>query len=104
MEPQRRMSGGLQDRTLDKIPFGQRARDRLRHAQQTSCPLGRGPALGLIAWAIVGGRCRLGVRFVEEAAGFVSDIAGGSDMLDKGEILAGGETIQRALGDLLRKA
>ena len=41
---------------------------------------------------------------MREAGGFVSDISGGADMMDKGEVLAGGETIQRALGDLLRKA
>ncbi|HRY04249.1 MAG TPA: inositol monophosphatase family protein, partial [Beijerinckiaceae bacterium] len=45
-----------------------------------------------------------GIVLVREAGGFVSDLSGGQDMLSNGEILAGGETIQRALGDLLRKA
>ena len=45
-----------------------------------------------------------GIVLVREAGGFVSDLSGDQDMLAKGEILAGGETIQRALGDLLRKA
>ncbi|MFV0279335.1 MAG: inositol monophosphatase family protein [Rhodoblastus sp.] len=53
---------------------------------------------GLQSWDIAAG-----VVLVREAGGFVSDLAGGADMLAKGEILAGGETIHRALGDLLRK-
>lgn len=54
---------------------------------------------GLQPWDIAAG-----IVLVREAGGFVSDISGGADMMDKGEVLAGGETIQRALGDLLRKA
>ena len=54
---------------------------------------------GLQPWDIAAG-----IVLVREAGGFVSDMSGGSDMMDKGEVLAGGEAIQRALGDLLRKA
>ncbi len=45
-----------------------------------------------------------GVVLVREAGGFVTDMDGGSDMLAKGSILAGNETIMRSLGDLLRAA
>ena len=45
-----------------------------------------------------------GVVLVREAGGFVSDLAGGGDMLARGAILAGNEYIHRALGETLKKA
>lgn len=54
---------------------------------------------GVNSWDIAAG-----VVLVREAGGFVSDFSGGSDMLSKGEIVAGNETIQRLLLDLMRKA
>jgi myo-inositol-1(or 4)-monophosphatase len=44
-----------------------------------------------------------GIVLIREAGGFVSDLDGGADMMDKGSILAGNEYIQRGLGDILRK-
>lgn len=54
---------------------------------------------GINAWDVAAG-----VVLVREAGGFVSDFSGGQDMLTKGEVCAGNETIQRQLLDLMRKA
>lgn len=45
-----------------------------------------------------------GIVLVREAGGFVSDLSGGAEMLPKGEICVGNETIHRQLLDLTRKA
>jgi len=45
-----------------------------------------------------------GIILVREAGGFVSDLDGGDDMLDKGHVLAGNESLQRDLLRLLKKA
>jgi len=45
-----------------------------------------------------------GIVLVREAGGFVTDLAGGSDMMDKSDILAGNEQMVRGLTDLLRPA
>ncbi|NUS19996.1 MAG: inositol monophosphatase [Mesorhizobium sp.] len=47
---------------------------------------------GLSSWDIAAG-----TLLVREAGGFVSDMSGGQDMLDNGEVVAGNEIIQRAL-------
>jgi myo-inositol-1(or 4)-monophosphatase len=38
-----------------------------------------------------------GILLVREAGGFVSDLSGGTDMFDRGDIIAGNEAIQKAL-------
>lgn len=45
-----------------------------------------------------------GIVLVREAGGFVSDLHGGADMLERGDILAGNEAMVRGLSDLLRAA
>jgi myo-inositol-1(or 4)-monophosphatase len=45
-----------------------------------------------------------GILIVREAGGFVSDLDGGSDMLAKGSICVGNETIQSQLLAALRAA
>ena len=54
---------------------------------------------GINSWDVAAG-----IVLVREAGGFVSDLSGGADMLAKGEICAGNETIHRQLLDLMRKA
>jgi len=54
---------------------------------------------GVNSWDIAAG-----IMLVREAGGFVSDLAGGSQMLVKGEVCVGNETIQRQLLDVVRKA
>jgi myo-inositol-1(or 4)-monophosphatase len=44
-----------------------------------------------------------GILMIREAGGFVSDGAGGTDMLDTGSVVAGNETIQKALLQTIRK-
>jgi myo-inositol-1(or 4)-monophosphatase len=51
----------------------------------------------LQAWDIAAG-----IIMIKEAGGFVTDADGGSEMLAKGSICAGNETIQRALLHLIR--
>ncbi|TGT78620.1 inositol monophosphatase [bacterium M00.F.Ca.ET.159.01.1.1] len=53
---------------------------------------------GLSSWDIAAG-----TLLVREAGGFVSDMSGGQDMLDKGEVCAGNEIIQRALLKTVKK-
>ncbi len=45
-----------------------------------------------------------GVLLVREAGGFVSDLDGGEGMLTKGHIVAGNETMHRALLTLIKQA
>ena len=45
-----------------------------------------------------------GIVLVREAGGYVTDLSGGSDMLERGAVLAGNETMVRGLGDLLKSA
>ena len=45
-----------------------------------------------------------GIVLVREAGGFVSDADGGNDMLDKGSVCAGNETMQRQLVALINRA
>jgi len=45
-----------------------------------------------------------GLILVREAGGYVSDVDGGADMLTKGSVLCGNETIQRELLKILRRA
>ncbi|TPJ23524.1 inositol monophosphatase family protein [Mesorhizobium sp. B2-8-3] len=53
---------------------------------------------GLSSWDIAAG-----ILLVREAGGFVSDMVGGQDMLDSGEVVAGNEVIQRALLKTVKK-
>lgn len=53
----------------------------------------------LAAWDMAAG-----VLMIREAGGYVSDIGGRDDMLTRGHIVAGNETIQRALLDLIKNA
>ncbi|SFO46781.1 myo-inositol-1(or 4)-monophosphatase [Mesorhizobium sp. NFR06] len=53
---------------------------------------------GLSSWDIAAG-----LLLVREAGGFVSDMDGGQDMLDSGEVVAGNELIQRALLKAVKK-
>ncbi|RUV26742.1 MULTISPECIES: inositol monophosphatase family protein [unclassified Mesorhizobium] len=53
---------------------------------------------GLSAWDIAAG-----ILLIREAGGFISDFAGGQNMLDGGSIVAGNEIIQRALLKVVRK-
>ncbi|MFA6156728.1 inositol monophosphatase family protein [Mesorhizobium sp.] len=53
---------------------------------------------GLSAWDIAAG-----LLMIREAGGFVSDMDGGQDMLDKGSAVAGNEVIQRALLKAVKK-
>jgi myo-inositol-1(or 4)-monophosphatase len=45
-----------------------------------------------------------GIVLVREAGGFVSDLAGGGDMLGKGEVAAGNETIHRDMLKVIAQA
>ncbi|QIA21376.1 inositol monophosphatase family protein [Mesorhizobium sp. AA22] len=53
---------------------------------------------GLSAWDVAAG-----ILLIREAGGFISDFAGGQNMLDGGSIVAGNEVIQRALLKTVRK-
>ncbi|MBZ9675573.1 inositol monophosphatase family protein [Mesorhizobium sp. ES1-1] len=53
---------------------------------------------GLSAWDLAAG-----LLMIREAGGFVSDMDGGQDMLDKGSAVAGNEIIQRALLKAVKK-
>jgi myo-inositol-1(or 4)-monophosphatase len=53
---------------------------------------------GLSSWDIAAG-----MLLVREAGGFVSDMSGGQEMLDNGEVVAGNELIQRALLKTVKK-
>ena len=53
----------------------------------------------LSAWDVAAG-----ILMVREAGGFVTDLSGGSAMLENGEICAGNETVQRALLGLVNGA
>ncbi|MCF1466387.1 inositol monophosphatase [Agrobacterium vitis] len=53
---------------------------------------------GLHAWDIAAG-----LLLIREAGGFVSDMAGGTDSLDRGDIVAGNEYIQKALLDVVKR-
>ncbi|AZN96719.1 inositol monophosphatase [Mesorhizobium sp. M9A.F.Ca.ET.002.03.1.2] len=53
---------------------------------------------GLSAWDIAAG-----ILLIREAGGFVSDFAGGQNMLDGGSVVAGNEIIQRALLKTVKK-
>ena len=54
---------------------------------------------GLSAWDIAAG-----LLLVREAGGFVSDLAGGANMLDTGEIIAGNDKLHAELRRVLREA
>ena len=45
-----------------------------------------------------------GIVLVREAGGFVSDLAGGEDMMASGDIVAGNEAIQRSILSTLKTA
>ncbi|MVA27800.1 inositol monophosphatase family protein [Agrobacterium vitis] len=53
---------------------------------------------GLHAWDIAAG-----LLLIREAGGFVSDMAGGTDSLDRGDIVAGNEYIQKALLEVVKR-
>jgi myo-inositol-1(or 4)-monophosphatase len=53
---------------------------------------------GLAAWDIAAG-----MLLIREAGGFLSDTDGGQDMLESGSLIAGNETIQRALAKTLKR-
>ncbi|KAA3517585.1 inositol monophosphatase family protein [Agrobacterium vitis] len=53
---------------------------------------------GLHAWDIAAG-----LLLIREAGGFVSDMSGGTDSLDRGDIVAGNEYIQKALLDVVKR-
>ncbi|GLS39674.1 inositol monophosphatase [Mesorhizobium tianshanense] len=53
---------------------------------------------GLSAWDIAAG-----ILVIREAGGFVSDFAGGQNMLEGGSVVAGNEIIQRALLKTVKK-
>ncbi|MCM2290875.1 inositol monophosphatase [Allorhizobium sp. BGMRC 0089] len=53
---------------------------------------------GLNAWDIAAG-----ILLIREAGGFVSDRSGGADALDKGEVVAGNEYIQKALLEVVNR-
>ena len=44
-----------------------------------------------------------GILLIREAGGFVSDKAGGQDMFETGDVVAGNEAIHRALLKTLKK-
>jgi myo-inositol-1(or 4)-monophosphatase len=54
---------------------------------------------GIKTWDIAAG-----VVLMREAGGFVTDLEGGGEMLSRGEICAGNETLHRLLLDTIRKA
>ncbi|MCV3207934.1 inositol monophosphatase [Mesorhizobium sp. YC-39] len=54
--------------------------------------------VGLSAWDIAAG-----LLLIREAGGFVSDFAGGQEMLEGGSVVAGNEIIQRALLKTVKK-
>jgi myo-inositol-1(or 4)-monophosphatase len=53
---------------------------------------------GLAAWDIAAG-----MLLIREAGGFLSDAAGGQNMLESGSLITGNETIQRALAKTLKR-
>ena len=53
---------------------------------------------GLSPWDMAAG-----ILMIREAGGFVSDAEGGTDMLEKGSIVAGNEVIQKTLLQTIRK-
>ena len=53
---------------------------------------------GLSAWDIAAG-----ILLIREAGGFLSDADGGQNMLESGSLIAGNETIQRALVKTLKR-
>jgi myo-inositol-1(or 4)-monophosphatase len=53
---------------------------------------------GLSPWDMAAG-----ILMIREAGGFVSDAEGGTDMLEKGSIVAGNEIIQKTLLQTIRK-
>lgn len=53
---------------------------------------------GLSAWDVAAG-----ILLIREAGGFVSDFAGGQDVLNAGSLVAGNELIQRALLKTIKK-
>jgi myo-inositol-1(or 4)-monophosphatase len=53
----------------------------------------------LAAWDLAAG-----VILVREAGGYVTDLDGGEDVLDKGDVIAGNETLHRMLLSVLSKA
>lgn len=53
---------------------------------------------GLSPWDMAAG-----ILMIREAGGFVSDVEGGTDMLEKGSIVAGNEIIQKTLLQTIRK-
>ncbi|MCF1433807.1 inositol monophosphatase family protein [Agrobacterium vitis] len=53
---------------------------------------------GLHAWDIAAG-----LLLIREAGGFVSDMSGGTDSLDRGDIVAGNEYIQKALLEVVKR-
>ncbi|UVC16700.1 inositol monophosphatase family protein [Mesorhizobium onobrychidis] len=53
---------------------------------------------GLSAWDVAAG-----ILLIREAGGFISDYAGGQNMLDGGSVVAGNEIIQRALLKTVKK-
>ena len=53
---------------------------------------------GLSPWDLVAG-----ILLVREAGGYVSDLAGGHDMMAKGEVLAANDHLHLPLGALLKE-
>ncbi|HBF29413.1 inositol monophosphatase family protein [Rhizobium sp.] len=53
---------------------------------------------GLNAWDIAAG-----LLLIREAGGFVSDMAGGNDALNRGDVVAGNEYIKKALLDVVNR-
>jgi myo-inositol-1(or 4)-monophosphatase len=53
---------------------------------------------GLHAWDVAAG-----ILLIREAGGFVSDLAGGNDALNRGDIVAGNEYIKKALLDVVTR-
>ncbi len=53
---------------------------------------------GLNAWDMAAG-----ILLIREAGGFVSDMAGGNDALNRGDIVAGNEYIKKALLDVVNR-
>lgn len=53
---------------------------------------------GLHAWDIAAG-----LLLIREAGGFVSDMSGGTDSLERGDIVAGNEYIQKALLEVVKR-
>ncbi len=62
------------------------------------------PYLKVVAGAVASLIVAAGILLVREAGGFVTDLAGGADMLSDGAVMAGNEALQPRVLEIVRRA